>query len=71
MLTAVQEKFSLEHAPTFVISSLDICQGTDVVIDEHAYDMMAPYLDEVKLVFQAIQEPGQSNMTLFTNLNLL
>jgi hypothetical protein len=56
----IRRKFGLtgnENDLSLSVSSLDCCCGEDVEIDEDVYEILAPYLDHVKVVLPGAKEP--------------
>ncbi|KAF9465220.1 hypothetical protein BDZ94DRAFT_1296715 [Collybia nuda] len=52
LVQIVQDNFDLgpDTAPVFETSTLDICRGKSVEIDESAYPLMSEFLDEITVV---------------------
>lgn len=56
MIRVVQDKFQLEQEPALEISTLDICGGVAVEVDESVYEIMAPVLDKIELITERSDE---------------
>ncbi|KAK0212197.1 hypothetical protein DFS33DRAFT_1279871 [Desarmillaria ectypa] len=52
MITSLRIKFNIpDNAnPILCVSTLDICHEREIEVDEDAYEAMAPFLDEIKIV---------------------
>ncbi|KAK0437933.1 uncharacterized protein EV420DRAFT_155361 [Desarmillaria tabescens] len=52
MITALRIKFDIPDNvnPILRVSTLDICHEREIEVDEDAYEAMAPFLDEIKIV---------------------
>ena len=52
MVRIVRDKFTIERdaSITFETSTLDICKGLSVEIDESAYEAVSTFLDEIIVV---------------------
>lgn len=54
MIRTIQERFGIdsEHTLSLVTSSFEVCRGNQIEIDESAYSLMCPALDEIIVVLE-------------------
>ncbi|KAG7449985.1 uncharacterized protein BT62DRAFT_618542 [Guyanagaster necrorhizus] len=52
MINALRLKFNIPHNADAVlrVSTLDVCRGREIEVDEDAYEAMAPFLDEINII---------------------
>lgn len=52
MINVLRIKFNIPDNvnPILRVSTLEICRGREIEVDEDAYEAMAPFLDEIKIV---------------------